>query len=230
MPESGQIRAGSTSPGIAVSSPARSILAGSGAFGEVQRLARQILDQQGLILVVPTGWEMGSGAASRLLDALEANPGAAFALGEAAVGPDLPAEIPLAIIRLDAETLIARPRDPGPLAIRASEAIRLGWPDFGPPDLVLDGAAGWALATSLAVRGGQGLFVPGAWVERVPEVPGSVDCLRPEGVAWLVANALGWGPTSRPPTPLAERLWRRWTNELAAAGYEGLTPPETQPR
>lgn len=202
------------------------IVHASGAFGSLAVLAAEVLASRGIVLVVGSGWQVGSEGGHRLLAALEASPSAAFAFGAEGSEPPDRAGDGGGTFPVDAEVLVARPRDPGPLAIRVSEAARLGWPDFGPPDFVLDGAAAWALATALAVRGGGGLFVPGARFRRTADDAGVFQSLWPQGLAWLTSCALTWGPGGRPPAHLAERLWRRWTGQLAAAGFDGLTPPE----
>ncbi len=202
------------------------VLRASGAFGSLAPLAAEVLASRGIVLVVGSGWQVGPEAVHRLLAAVEASPSAAFAFGAEGAGPPDRAGESGGTLPVDAEVLVARPRDPGPLAIRVSEAARLGWPDFGPPDLVLDGVATWALATSLAVRGGPGLFVPGARFRRTADDAGVFHSLWPQGLAWLTSCALTWGPGGRPPVHLAERLWRRWTGQLAAAGFDGLAPPE----
>jgi len=206
--------------------PRGAILHATGAFGSLAPLAAVIRHSRGIVVVGASGWQAGPDGIERLVSALEASPSAAFAFGGEGLGTRESQHEAGATLPVDAEVLIARPRDLGPLAIRASEAARLDWPEFGPPDLVLDGAATWAFATALAVRGGLGLFVPDARFSRSPGNSGVVDALRPEGLTWLASCALSWGPGGRPPVHLAERLWRRWTGQLAAAGFDGLTPPE----
>jgi hypothetical protein len=202
------------------------VLRGARAFGEIQAISRRVSDSAGLVVVVGAGWEMEPAAAAALVEGLAARPGAAFAFGSihaADAGSECGSGA--GAIAIDAEALMVRPREVGPLVIRASEVRRLGWPGFGPPDLVLDGALTWALATAIAVRGGLGWFIPGARFAPGLDGPETIARLRPEGLSWLVSEALRWGPEGALPAALAQRLWRRWTGSLAVAGFDGLTPP-----
>lgn len=226
MPDTGQITPKRTSGSSTGFKPVPSVVRGKGALGDLRFLARAVLERSGLVLVVPSGWAIGAEAAEALFGALDAVPDAAFAFGEIPVGPVASPERGGAVLPVDAEFLTARPFEPGPIALRVSEAARLGWPEFGPPDLILDAAATWALATALAVRGGRGVFVSGARATQTAEAPEAMPRLRPEGIAWLASCALSWTASGRPAPDLAERLWRRWTGELSSRGFEGLTPPK----
>lgn len=202
--------------------PGPTVVRATGEFGELARIAGEILRGDGVVVIEPFGWRAEPGAALALAGGLHRAPGAAFAFGEA--GGDGIRRPGAPGTAVDAEMLVARPRPLGLLAVRAREAARIGWPDFGPPDHVLDSALTWAVAAALAMRGGNGICIPGAGSEPSNDRGLEMGCLRPDGIAWLVSMALSWGPRGRPGEDLAGRLWRRWTGAMGAAGFDGLTP------
>jgi hypothetical protein len=78
------------------------------------------------------------------------------------------------------------------IAIRADAIRVLERIDFGPPDAVLDGATGWALASVLTLCGlrGQSVCIEGDRGDAYQ--PESIGELSPVGIAWLITQTQRW--------------------------------------
>ena len=94
------------------------------------------------------------------------------------------------------------------VAVRTACLGRVGLPDFGVPDAVLDAAAGWAMTAALALGGARCRAVPIPDAAIVRHVPESIDRLTPVGIAWLITQAQSWvksPPPPNAPTPIVPR-------------------------
>jgi hypothetical protein len=193
------------------------LLRDAGGLGRLRRLAQRLLGNgPDLVLVVEPGWDLGADTETVLANALAGSPGATFACAhwKEHEGACRIPDVSLA-------ALLLTPRPAGPLMLRRPALAAVGLPDFGPADAVLDAAAGWALATAILARGGNGFVVPQTLATRVAPEPESPDALTPEGRAWLAREAMAWLPGGTPSPALAAALWSPFA---AAIDHRGLAP------
>lgn len=79
--------------------------------------------------------------------------------------------------------LIGSPRPAGLIGAEPSRLAGIELPAMGPPDMVLDDHAPWAIATALAAQ---------VRIDLVGVGDDTETAARPGGVAWLVQQALRW--------------------------------------
>jgi hypothetical protein len=176
----------------------------SGGLGRLRRLARALLGPGPELVLIPGPRGPSPDECAPLQNALIQNPVAALACG----GWDESTSVPQPPDRSLAALLMS-PRSLGSLLLRRSVIGRLGLPDFGPSDAVLDAACSWAITVAIVARGGSIVFGSPAAVGQPVVNSCAPEALTAEGRAWLVREALGWLPEGSLTPALAAALWAR---------------------